>query len=155
MKIAVVFLPKTKEPPLVLLDAKDQKATMFMIDRKQQFAFLLALIVSALVIGYLAYDPTSRIKINVVQAVTVPRPQQVTLLDANKPLEVGDEVFVPAVFAPSVCKIAALPNQSLEVRAAGGTPQFVILGRDRYYVTIPDGLGQIVRRADLRQLVSN
>jgi len=139
---------------LVLLDAKDQTARMFMIGRKEQFAFLVALLVSALVIGYIAYDPNSRIK-NVVSAERLPRPQQVMFMEANAPIEVGDEVFIPGMSVPSAGKIAALPRQSIAVRDAGAATRFLILGRDRYYVALPEGAGQIVQRADIRQLVSN
>jgi hypothetical protein len=159
MKIAVVLLPKTQEPPLVLLDAKDQKARMFMIGRKEQFAFLIVLLVCALVIGYQVYDPVSRATAaavaKAVPAVRVQRPQQVMFMEENAALEIGDSVFVPGAFAPSICKIAGLPSQSVTLRDAGAAARFLILGRDRYYVTSPDGLGQIVHRADLRQLVSN
>ena len=153
MKIAVVLLPKTKEPPLVLLDSKDKAARMFFITQGQQFAFLVALLLSAAVIAFIAFEPASLKK--AVAAVSVPRAQQVMLLERDSALEVGDSVFVPAIFAPSICKIAGLPRQSVEFRDAGGAGRFLILGQDRYYVTAPDGLGQIVRRADLRRLVSN
>lgn len=153
MKIAVVLLPKTSKPPLVLLDAKDQTARMFFITAAQQFAFFLVLLVGALVAGYFVYDPATRI--TSVSAVRVPRPQQVVFLEADATLEVGDDVFVPAVFAPNACKIVALPSQSLQIRSAGAPARFLILGQDSYYVTVPNGHGQIVHRADLRQLVSN
>jgi hypothetical protein len=158
MKIAVVLLPKTAEPPLVLLDTKDQTARMFFITQKQQLVFFFALLLSALVIGYIAYDPAARAAqaAAAAPAVRLPRPQQVMFLEADAALEVGDSVFVPAIFAPSVAKIAGLPRESVVLRNAGSlSTSLLILGRDSYYVTIQNGAGQIVSRADLRQLVSN
>jgi hypothetical protein len=158
MKIAVVLLPKTSEPPLVLLDNKDQTARMFFITQKQQFVFFFALLLSALVIGYIAYDPAARAAqaAAAMPAVRLPRPQQVMFMEADAPLAVGDNVFVPALFAPSVARIAALPRESIILRHAGSAAaSLLILGRDSYYVTVADGAGQIVSRADLRQLVSN
>ncbi|HEY0548320.1 MAG TPA: hypothetical protein VGF13_01890 [Verrucomicrobiae bacterium] len=131
---------------------------MFFITQKQQLVFCFALLLSALVIGYIAYDPAARAAqaAAAVSAVRLPRPQQVMFMEADAPLEVGDAVFVPAVFAPSVARIAALPRESIILRNAGSAAaSLLILGRDSYYVTIPNGVGHIVSRADLRQLVSN
>ena len=158
MKIAVVLLPKTSKPPLVLLDNKDQTARMFFITQKQQLVFFVALLLSALVIGYNVYDPAARAAraAAAAPAVRLPRPQQVMFMEADAPLEVGDSVFVPAVFSPSVARIAGLPRESVIVRDADSrAARLLILGGDSYFVTIPDGSGQIVSRADLRQLASN
>jgi hypothetical protein len=153
MKLALILIRKSKEAPIILHDDKGKPPPMLMIGWPEQLAALLLVAVAGLWMWFGLIEPALRSPAQ--PAIRVPRAQQVMSIDAGSALQIGDTVLVAGKVAPKSGTVAALPRQSVRLRDASGTSQFVILGADGYYVIVENGAGQVMSRGDIRGVVQN
>jgi hypothetical protein len=117
----------------------------------RRFATVVITLLLSAVLWYGVIEPAAA-KV-AAPAVRVPRVQQVVFLEADSTLQVGDTVIVSGGLAPIPGKIAAVPRQLVKDRDKNGREFLLIVGSNRYYVVAANGIGQIVKRTDIRRLV--